>query len=215
MPSSPLLIFDLDDTIFETKTIGHHHVSSALNDFENNIKSFFSSEEVDRIMSDLWKYPFDHVANKYNLTEFIRRQFSNVINSLDYKLDIQVFSDFEIVRNIEAPKLLVTTGFKKLQLAKIDALKIEDVFNEIHVDEIDSVNRTGKRGIFEQVLSASQKDKMDFIVIGDNPESELKAGYDLGLNTVQVAKFDQPKSEYAKHYIKDFQELVEIIGTSE
>lgn len=211
MHSNPLLIFDLDDTIFETKSIGQHHVASALDSFKTSISSIFKTEEVALIMSDLWKYPFDYVSQKHHLNDVVRKQFSDSINRLEYDLDIEVFSDFELVRNIDTKKVLVTTGFKKLQLAKISALNLADVFDEIHIDEIDSTNRIYKKGIFEHLINSENKDLKDFIVIGDNPESEIKAGHELGLTTVQVAKFDQPHSPYANFYIQDFQDLVEIL----
>ena len=211
MKSNHLLIFDLDDTIFETKSIGQHHVESILENFRISISSAFKTEEINLIISDLWKYPFDHVANKYHLHDSIKRQFSNSINKLDYELEIEAFSDFELVRNIDTRKVLVTTGFKKLQLAKISALNLEDVFEEIHIDEIDDTNRIHKKGIFKYLMNSKGKERRNFIVVGDNPESEIKAGNELGLTTVQVAKLGQPKSAHANYYIRNFQDLIQIL----
>ena len=212
MESSQLLIFDLDDTIFETRSIGQHHVASILDTFKASISSCFRTDEVDLIISDLWKYPFDHVSEKYNLDNPIKKQFSNSINGLEYKLELKAFGDFELVRNIETKKILVTTGFKKLQLAKISALKLQDVFEEIYIDEIDSTDRIHKKGIFEQLVNSYEEEQFNYFVIGDNPQSELKAGYELGLTTVQVAKFSQPRSPYATYYIENFRDLVQILG---
>lgn len=211
MKSNQLLIFDLDDTIFETKSIGQHHIESILENFKNSISSTFKIEEVNLIVSDLWKYPFDHVSEKYNLKDSIRRQFSKAINELNYKFEINPFIDFEVVRKIQTRKVLVTTGFKKLQLAKIEALSLEDVFEEIHIDEIDSTNRIYKKGIFEHLINSKNKEFQDFIIIGDNPESEIKAGYELGLTTVQVAKFGQSQTAYADYYIHNFNDLIQIL----
>lgn len=211
MKSEPLLIFDLDDTIFETKSISKHHVESILNDFKKNIRPIFEMEEIDRIIADLWKYPFDYIAETYHLSDEIKQQFSNSINSQEYHLDIDAFSDFELVRNLPISKVLVTTGFKKLQLAKISALNLDDVFEEIHIDEIDSLTRVRKKDIFEHLMHSKKRELRDFIVIGDNPESEIKAGNELGLTTVQVAKLGQPRSSYANHYIQHFQDLIQLL----
>ena len=211
MNNNYLLIFDLDDTIFETKSIGKHHVASILDNFKVSISPIFKTQEITLIMSDLWKYPFDYVSKKHSLNDSVRKQFSNSINSKEYSLDIEAFKDFELVRNIDTRKALVTTGFKKLQLAKISALNLEDVFDEIHIDEIDDTNRIYKKGIFEQLINSKDKELLDLIVIGDNPESEIKAANELGLTTVQVAKLGQPKSSYANYYIQNFQDLIQIL----
>ena len=49
-------------------------------------------------------------------------------------------------------------------------------------------------------------------VIGDNPNSELKAGFELEINTIQVSKFGQEKSEYSNNIISDFSELASIVS---
>lgn len=211
MSSSPILIFDLDDTIFETRSISRHHVASILEGFQSNIEPYFKGEEISLIMADLWKYPFDRVAEKYNLNDSIKQQFSNAINSLDYQLQIETFSDFSLVRDLKLSKVLVTTGFRKLQIAKIDALDLQHVFQEVHIDEIDAPNRIYKKGIFERLIKTRGKAPQDFMVIGDNPESEIRAGRELELTTVQIAKFGQPKSPMANHYIENFQGLLDIL----
>lgn len=191
--------------------MGQLPVESILSKFKASIRSAFKMEEVDLIVSDLWKYPFDYVSEKYNLNDSIKQQFSNSINELDYQLEIAPFSDYELVRNYAVRKVLVTTGFKKLQLAKISALNLENEFEEIHIDEIDDTHRLYKKGIFERLVNSINKDLRDFLVIGDNPESEIKAGNELGLTTVQVAKFGQPKSSHAHYYIQHYQELIQIL----
>lgn len=211
MKKDSLLVFDLDDTIFETKSIDKKHVAPILDKFEDSIKPLFKADEVSSIISDLWKYPFDHVSEKYGLGYLVKRQFSDSINSLNYELEINPFDDFELIQNIEISKVLVTTGFKKLQLAKIDALNLEESFEEIYIDEIDASQRIYKRGIFQNLIDSREIERSKIIVIGDNPNSEIKAGHELGLKTVQVAKFGQPKSSYADHYIQNYQDLIPIL----
>ncbi|MEQ9296972.1 MAG: HAD family hydrolase [Cyclobacteriaceae bacterium] len=214
MRSSGLLIFDLDDTIFETRSIGQHHVALILDEFKVTAEQFYGSDETEMIVSDLWQYPFDFVASKYQFDHQLSDQFSASVNDLEYNLDIQTFDDFHHVKNIDFTKILVTTGFKKLQLAKIKALKIEQEFEAVFIDEVSEPNRKHKKGIFRDILKSSNTKSEDILVIGDNPNSELKAGRELGMKTIQVAKFDQGKSNYSDYIITDFKELVEIIATT-
>ena len=211
MANNSLLIFDLDDTIFETKSISHHHVSSILESFRTKIEPIFPTDQVASIMADLWKYPYDYVASKYQLEDSTNHLFTQAINNKEYDLEIKPFDDYHLVKNLNISKVLVTTGFKKLQLAKIKALKIENDFNEIHVDAIDAKHRIHKSGIFKNLLQSTKRSPSDYFVIGDNPKSELKAGKELGFTTIQVAKFNQPKSSMADFYIAHFQELLEIL----
>lgn len=211
MKKNRLLIFDLDDTIFETKSIGQEPVAPIFNHFKAFAKQFYSPEEITFIFDDLWQYPFDVVSNKFQFDELLNQQFSDIINSLEYQLTIEVFDDFKVMKNFQASKFLVTTGFRKLQLAKISALGLEYEFEKIIIDEIDSKQRKYKKGIFGEILETNEQQNQEVFVIGDNSESELKAGYELGLTTIQVAKLGQPKSKYATHTVLDFKELVELL----
>ncbi|WP_462250673.1 HAD family hydrolase [Ekhidna sp.] len=210
--SSQILIFDLDDTIFETKSIGHHHVKEAVDSFKQTISTNRSSEEIDTIINDLWKYPFDHVSERHNLSESTRRQFSKSINNLEYNFNIKAFKDFDLIKDLNVRKILVTTGFKKLQHAKISALNLQPIFDEIFIDEIDALDRIHKKGIFKNLIENGQIALEHIIVIGDNPNSEIKAGHELGFTTVQIAKFGQPRSSFSSHYIRDYSELLDILN---
>ncbi len=207
-----LLIFDLDDTIFETRTIKKKSAQKILEKFSSVAIKKYGKDLTNQIISEFWKYPFDLVSEKYSFDNQLKKEFVENINETEFKLNIRPFEDFRVVRAIESEKILVTTGFGKLQRAKIDHLGIKNDFSEIHIDEILGPNRKFKDGIFLQILSKRNIDKNNVFVIGDNSESELKAGFELGLTTVQVSKLGQVKSEYANHTISDFSELIEILN---
>ena len=196
-----LLIFDLDNTIFETKSIGEHAVAAVMDDFRSSISPLFSHEKVEAVITDLWNYPFDHVARQYKLSEEVSKQFSASINSHEYQLEIETYPDFELMRELNIRKVLVTTGFEKLQRAKIEALQLHPVFEEIHIDQLDAPIRIHKKGIFQQILDSFHVKPSDIFVIGDNPQSELKAGRELGMVTVQVAKHGQTQSAFSDYYM--------------
>lgn len=211
MKNDKLLIFDLDDTLFETRSIGNTTMQTILDSFELIARQFYSENEIHLIIADLWQLPFDEVANKYKINESLSNAFSTAINTSEYQFKIHPFDDFKFVKQLKHRKYLVTTGFKKLQLAKISALGIENAFEEIIIDEIDTLNRVHKKGIFIEALKTNKISPKDIIVIGDNPNSELKAGYELGVTTVQVARYGQRKSDYANFYVNNFQALTDIV----
>ena len=106
----------------------------------------------------------------------------------------------------------MTTGFKPLQEAKIQALHLEEKFEQIHIDDILATDRIYKKGIFSKILSSAPYLPSDVYIIGDNPDSELKAGKELGCSTIQLAKFGQTKSVFADHYIHSYHDLDPIFA---
>lgn len=212
MSLEKLLIFDLDDTIFETRSMGADHLDKVFKEFRKSAYVHYSRKTFDLIEHDLWQLPFDQVAIQHEFPPSLSELFSNLINATSYRLSIRPFPDFECIRRCDFRKVLVTTGFKKLQEAKIAALQLAPDFETIYFDEIDAPNRTFKSGIFTRILSESGLNKKSHLVIGDNPESELKAGHELGFTTIQVAKFGQPASSYAHFYITDYQELFSLLN---
>ena len=206
-----LLIFDLDDTLFETKSISKKSVKPIFDKFENLLIKRFGEVMTEKIVPELWKYPFDFVAQKYNFDNNLNSEFASLVNEYEYQLNIKTFEDFGIIQNLQQEKILVTTGFLKLQNAKIRDLGIEKEFGEIYIDNILDPKRIHKKGIFKNIILEKNINPNLIYVIGDNPNSELKAGFELNLNTIQVAKLGQEKSKYAKHCITDFNELITIL----
>ncbi|WP_298512502.1 HAD family hydrolase [uncultured Kordia sp.] len=206
-----LLIFDLDDTLFETKSIEKKAVQPIFDTFEPLLIHRFGTALTAKIVSELWKYPFDVVAQKYNFGATLNAEFAHLVHTHEYELNINTFDDFTVIEHLPQEKILVTTGFSKLQNAKIDALGIKNMFSEVYIDDILSATRIFKKGIFQNILLKRKIDPALVYIIGDNPDSELKAGFELGLHTIQVSKFGQEKSNYAKYCISDFNELLPIL----
>lgn len=207
-----LLILDLDDTIFETGTIKKESVKSILAKFKSIAIHKYGNALTNQIVSEFWEFPFDFVAKKYQFEDRIKFELARLINQTNFEFKIQPFNDFWIFEQMEFEKILVTTGFQKLQQAKIKILGIEKMFNEIYIDDILDPKRLFKKGIFSKILKTKNVKREQVYIIGDNPHSELKAGYELGLKTIQVSKFEQRKSKYANYIISDFNELIEIIN---
>ncbi|MDW3194492.1 MAG: HAD family hydrolase [Cytophagales bacterium] len=207
MNQGRLLILDLDDTIFETRSIGTNHLKSIFSQFRKVGIDHYSSKALEEIENDLWHLPFDQVVSKHQFPIELSKLLPKLINETNFKFNIQPFSDFKHLQSFPYPKVLVTTGFKHLQEAKISALGIASAFEAIYIDEIDAPNRLFKSGIFKQIIESSELMPEQHVVIGDNPESELKAGKALGLTTIQMARSNQPNSPYSLYRITNFAEL--------
>lgn len=96
-----------------------------------------------------------------------------------------------------------------LQKAKIEALGISSDFKDIFVDDPFDSNRKQKIGLFQEI--SKTKVPNQYWVIGDNPESELKSGKSLGMNTIQRITEEQKVSVYSYYSIRTFNELEGIL----
>lgn len=208
-----MLILDLDDTIFETKSMNSKIFDSAISLIKNYYERSDSAVKSEEIIADLWSYPIDVVFVKYNTRKPLINEFYKRIEAIDFqKLDIKTFEDYKELRTLTENKMLVTTGFKKLQWAKIKALSIENDFDQIYIDDPRSTPRNHKIDIFRQILIETKKKPKEIWVIGDNPESEIKAGKELGMKTIQRKSKSKNLSEFADYKIESFYELRSIIN---
>jgi len=208
-----VLILDLDDTIFETKSMNSKIFDSAISLIKNYYERSDSAVKSEEIIADLWSYPIDVVFVKYNTRKPLINEFYKRIEAIDFqKLDIKTFEDYKELRTLTENKMLVTTGFKKLQWAKIKALSIENDFDQIYIDDPRSTPRNHKIDIFRQILIETKKKPKEIWVIGDNPESEIKAGKELGMKTIQRKSKSKNLSEFADYKIESFYELRSIIN---
>jgi len=208
--SSMVLFLDLDDTIFQTSSINPAPFQKLIDRLIHTIKNQYSIDRLTQLKHDLWSIPFDQVAIKHQLPSAAKQNFTEELNGLEFKLDIEVFSDYIHLKNIHCKKFLITTGFRKLQQAKIDALGIQDDFIEIAIDDITEKIRQYKQGIFQELIKRHQLSLEQIWVIGDNPASELMAAHSLGLKSIQRLNPSKPLGSHVHATISGFDELESI-----
>lgn len=208
-----ILILDLDDTLFSTKSIKPDIFSPAVHLIESHYKKTAQEAKLQQIIPDLWSFPFDQVAQKHQIPNAVQQAFVNQINALPYSLDISLYPDYPALKDLDYEKVLVTTGFPKLQAAKIEALGIRNDFSAVYIDNPFAQNRQHKQGIFQHLLASKGHTPAHFVVIGDNPASEIKAGKTLGMHTVQRQKTGIPLSELSDHSIASFTEMKMLLAS--
>jgi FMN phosphatase YigB (HAD superfamily) len=205
------IIFDLDYTIFPTNTICRKVIELFFENLSINLKSSFTKEIIDNINNDLWIDSWDVVIEKYRIPKEIFLKSVKVLESLQLKLEISTYSDYQIVKDYKLDKFLVTTGLTSLQKGKIKALNIESDFKEIIINDRLIESKT-KLDIFRELITKHNLVAEKTYVVGDNPNSEIQAGNKLKLNTIQILRENVTKGENAKYYIKSFNELKNIIN---
>ncbi|MEM9889028.1 MAG: HAD hydrolase-like protein [Bacteroidota bacterium] len=93
----------------------------------------------------------------------------------------------------------------------VKALGIENDFDAIFIDDPRQTPRQHKMDIFKQILFETKKDPKEIYVIGDNPASEIKAGKQLGMKTIQRKSRHKKIAKFADYVIESFEELGSII----
>ena len=126
------------------------------------------------------------------------------------------YGDLDALRDLKAAPLLlqlflVTSGFRRLQQSKVKALGLDQLLTGLHIDAIDESGPKGKLHAFRSILRDHNLSPSEVLVVGDNPESEIAAGNELGMTTIQILRPGVPPSAAATHQIRSLHELKKLM----
>lgn len=174
------LILDLDNTIYPVSSI-------ADNLFAQFYKLLEQDPDIDPSLieaskEELTRRPFQHVADEFNFSTALRNKGAQLLKTITYDKPMQPYADYHYIQKISLDKFLVTTGFTNLQYSKVKQLNIEGDFKEIHVVDPEISPKT-KRDIFQELMDKYNYRASDILIIGDDPQSEIKAATTLGIDT--------------------------------
>jgi putative hydrolase of the HAD superfamily len=201
-----LLIFDLDNTLFDT--YGQLGVK-VLDEMIYRMRKAGLKKQDEQVIRQKYSFTgFRVLAKELKLSEKLKKIGMSVYEQMDLS-GITPFPDIGVLNSLEQKKALVTSGTQKVQMSKIKILGIKHLFDEIIVDESNSVD--GRKNIFYDLVVKHNAKPTQVIIIGDNPEIELAAGKNLGMITVQIARRENIIKGAADYYIKDLYELKKII----
>jgi len=178
------LIFDLDNTIYPVSAIADNlfgKLFAVLDEYSGTI-NVGDNDRVAKIKEEMTRRPFQYIADKYELTKELNDKMVDTLRNMSYDLPMQPFEDYHHLKEIPLDKFLVTTGFVKLQMSKVIQLGIELDFKEIIIVDPD-VSRKTKKDVFADIMQKYNYQPADLLVIGDDPDSEIKAALELGIDT--------------------------------
>ena len=89
-------------------------------------------------------------------------------------------ADYHLIKALKGQKFIVTAGFYKQQTSKVKMLGIADDFEEVCVVDVTVSN---KKEAFQKLIDQYQLNKAEILIIGDDAESEIKYGLELGIDT--------------------------------
>ncbi|MBL0729631.1 HAD family hydrolase [Piscinibacter sp. HJYY11] len=205
-------IFDLDNCICPADAAGVELFAPAFDAIRESNRGWLDAATLDRALHECWFTAFDLVAERYGFSVEMLNAGRAAFSALQITKPIAPYPDVRLLSILPLRRFLVTSGFTRLQKSKIRALGIESLFDAIFIDAIDSASHPGKQAIFESIRDSGQWAPCEMLVIGDNPLSELDAGRNLGMVTVQTLRPNVEKSTLADHHVVDFRELWPILG---
>ncbi len=210
---NPAFVFDLDNTLFETRSIPAS-ITSRL--FDSMRAANIGDDAVDagileRAFHDSWSIPFPVVAVHHQLPKRLLSVWTEFHQSLTFPEPLNPFPDvvetLQLLRSRGHFLCLLTSGYRRVQLAKVDALGLGTLFDLILVDAMDE-NHPGKEKILADLLESHSWQPANIIIIGDSPTSEIAAGVRLGIPTVQILRPGVERTEAAGRHIHSLTELL-------
>jgi FMN phosphatase YigB (HAD superfamily) len=201
------LIFDLDNCLADAREVGEDTFFPAFEAIRQANNDTVALEVLDEALKDTWRHPFDWIVTRYGFSSEMSSAGFEAFRRIEVKREMHGYGDQSVLSEIPVKKFLVTSGFRRLQESKIAALGITQLFNSIIVDAIDEETRRGKRGYFEQIVSDHGLRPGEVMVVGDNADSEIAVGNQLGMVTVQTLRPGVTFAASANHHVKGLAEL--------
>ena len=202
------LILDLDNTIYPAASIS----AEVFKDIYPLIREKISltDEEFSVIKAEMNQRPFSLVAKQFGFPDELIQSGQDLLRNTETKGPAKPFGHYIHIQNIPLTKFLVTKGFTRLQQSKIDALGIQDDFKEIHIVDADKSDNT-KKDVFADIMNRYGYSAEEVLVIGDDPESEISAAKELGIETFLLDpenKYPDEPVTFRSHELKAVMDII-------
>jgi putative hydrolase of the HAD superfamily len=205
------IIYDLDQTILPAEALPEETFFPIYEAIRSANNGQVPDEELEQALKKIRTVSMDVIVKEHHFSPEMEEAAKQAFLNGEYKFDLKPFDDFDVLAHIPGKRFLVTSGIPKMQQAKFDSLFEPGYFTEIYVDNIYDENRLGKKKIFEKI-AADYKLIPDLIwIVGDNPDSEITSGNELGMKTVQIIRPGIEQSDKASYVITNFYELNDLV----
>ena len=148
--------------------------------FLENQNLGISAEDFALAKQEMLRTPFQKVAEKYAFREEVMPDVLAYLQNREVTEPLKPSDDYPYIKNLNGRKFIVTAGFSKQQNSKVKMLGIADDFEAVCVVDVSMSN---KKAAFEKLINQHQLNKTEILIIGDDAESEIKFGLELGIDT--------------------------------
>jgi len=213
------IIFDLDSCLAAANEVGEKLFAHAFEAIRSANQGHIPEDCLNAALADCWRFPFDFIAAKYNFSAAMRSAGFAAFAQTEVTEQMHGYGDLDALRDLKAAQplllplqlFLVTSGFRRLQQSKVKALGLDQLLTGLHIDAIDESGPKGKLHAFRSILRDHNLSPSEVLVVGDNPESEIAAGNELGMTTIQILRPGVPSSAAATHQIRSLHELKKLM----
>jgi FMN phosphatase YigB (HAD superfamily) len=201
------IIFDLDNCLAAADEVGAQLLEPTFEAIRRANDGRVPNEELERAFAACWRTPLDKVARDFGFSQAMLAAGWKVNARAKVMTAMRGYGDLDVLATLSALLFLVTSGFRRLQESKVDALCIKERFERVYIDAIDEPDRKGKEGIFRDILADYELSPSDVLVVGDSAESEIAAGNRIGMPTAQILRPGVHQCPTARHFIASLDEL--------
>lgn len=195
---------DLDNTVYFTKP----HVEVLLGPLYKLLAGQdlgISAEAFEKAKIEMMRTPFQKVAKLYRFKESAIASAVAYLEQDEVKVPLAVHNEYHYLKALSGLKFIITAGFERKQRSKMQMLGIADDFDGIFV--VDATKTTGsKKDAFVEVMQKYNLGADDILVVGDDPESEIRFGLELGIATFlydPAGHFPDAATTYRSTTLKD------------
>lgn len=174
-----IFFIDLDNTIYFTKP-NQVQLMSGLYQLLDQEDLGVSDELYQRSKKEMLRTPFQKVAKKYGFKQLAVDRAVDYLKNREVTKPLTPSDDYHYIKSLNGRKFIVTAGFLKQQTSKVKMLGIADDFEAVHVVD---VSTTTKKEAFKLLIDKYDLNTEDILIIGDDAESEIKFGLELGIET--------------------------------
>jgi putative hydrolase of the HAD superfamily len=187
-----ILIFDLDDTLYEELDFvrsGFRKVA----DYLANARGISEDEIYTRLCFYLQKGResiFDQVLKEYNIfSKILVRKCLTIYRT--HQPDISLYPDSRrcLERFPDVPKYIVTDGNKLVQKNKINALGLDKFIKFSYITHRYGIKHSKPSGyVFQKICKREDTEPGMMLYIGDNPMKDFVGIKSLGIKTVRIIR---------------------------
>lgn len=206
------IIFDLDDTLFDTYglLVTPATIEACQNMIDNGLNAKLEAcitKRKELQKSNLRENIFNKIADHFGVTkntkEFVAQAGRLAFHRRRIKEDIKTFPDTKAVLEKLKTKYnlyLVTIGDVNTQDIKIHLLGLASYFTQINIVDINK--DPDKRTCFKKILAESKAETTSFVSIGNRIDTDVAFAKELGMQGVLFEHGEylhlKPQSEFEK-----------------
>lgn len=175
-----LLIVDMDNTLCDTfHSLSKHQWAKV----EKVLAKRGHKDHALVFRKNFGRFSFKHTLEQLKLPKAERELAVRTYDAVNVRT-LTLYPDAQAILDLDMPKVLVTRGEKKLQLAKIKHLKLKKHFDGIYYIP----TFMEKKDAFRNIMKKYKLKPSQCLVIGDRIEEEIKDANKLKIPSILVRR---------------------------